>query len=247
MLRPRLIPVILVDDQLHMVKTTRFQDRHYLGDPLNAAYVFSGFEVDELIVLDIDASPSGRGIPINFVQALARFTTVPLTVGGGLRSLDQIAEVLALGVEKVVLCSALAHDLRFLRDAAAAFGSSTIVACLNTLRTLSGDHRVVERDGRSLIANSAHDFALACQDAGAGEILVNSIDRDGQRCGYAIDLLCELNDRLSIPLVGLGGAGSDEHVAELLTATRIGGAAAGSLYAYAPGGRQVLLNYPQRT
>ena len=106
-MHPRLIPVLLVDHQLHLVKTIAFEQRHYLGDPLNAAYVFNGFEVDELLVLDIDARSQGRSIPSHFVQALARFAQVPLCVSGGISSLDQIHDLLALGVEKVALSSAL--------------------------------------------------------------------------------------------------------------------------------------------
>jgi len=117
MLRPRLIAALLVDAQLHLLKTIAFEQRHYLGDPLNAAYVFSGYEVDELLVLDIDASPQGRPIPARFVEALARFTRVPLTIGGGITTLEQIHDLLALGVEKVALSAALTQNLTFLQQA----------------------------------------------------------------------------------------------------------------------------------
>jgi cyclase len=246
MLRTRRIPVILVNDKLHMVKTTAFGDRHDLGDPLNAAYVFSGFEVDELIVLDIDATRQGRGIPLSFVQALARFTTVPLTVGGGIRTLKQIEEIVALGVEKVVLCSVLGQGVAFLREAADTFGSSTIVACLNSAAAPdgSGEYQVFDSDG-TLIAPSALAFAKSCEDAGAGEILVNAMDRDGRRNGYAVALMRSLNERLAVPLVALGGAGGEADVQELLSATPVAGVAAGRLHVYAPGSREVLLNYPQ--
>ena len=134
MLRPRLVASLLVDQHLHLVKTRQFADRLYLGDPLNAAYVFSGFEVDELLVLDIDATPQGRTIPLPFVEALARFTTVPLTVGGGIHRLEQIHDLLALGVEKVALSAVLAHDFGFLQQAAERFGSSTITVILKSLQ-----------------------------------------------------------------------------------------------------------------
>lgn len=250
MLRPRLIASLLVDQQLHLVKTRRFVDRYDLGDPLNAAYVFSGFEVDELLVLDIDATPQGRCIPLAFVEALARFTSVPLTVGGGIRSLEQIHDLLAVGVEKVALSSVLATDFAFLQQAAERFGSSTISVVLNANSSAPGGPLAwfgrpnSQQPGQALI-----ELALAVQQAGAGELIVQAVDRDGLRQGYAVSQLAELNDTLSIPLVALGGCGLQDHLAELLRSTPLSGLAAGSLFVYAPQtptphGRQVLLNYP---
>ena len=113
MLKPRLITSLLVDSNQHLVKTTNFKKRHYLGDPLNSAYIFSGFEVDELLVLDIDASLEKRTISFDFVEALASFTSVPLTVGGGVSNLSQIKQLLSYGVEKVVLSSKISNNLNF--------------------------------------------------------------------------------------------------------------------------------------
>jgi len=251
MLSPRLIASLLVDKQLHLVKTRRFVDRHYLGDPLNAAYVFSGFEVDELLVLDIDATPHGRCIPLPFVEALARFTSVPLTVGGGIQSLEQIHDLLAVGVEKVALSAVLATDFAFLQRAADRFGSSTISVVLN-IQEPSGfaDYSITSaiasfgRPDPAALPQPLLELALACQRAGAGELVLNHVERDGTRQGYAVHLLSALNDHLTIPLVGLGGCGHHDHTAELLAATRLSGMAAGSLFAYAPDSREVLLNYP---
>ena len=251
MLLPRLIPVLLVDHQLNLVKTTSFAERHYLGDPLNAAYVFSGFEVDELLLLDIDASPQGRSIPFRFVEALARFARVPLCVGGGITKLEQIHDLLKLGVEKVALSAVLNRDFTFLHQAVERFGSSTISVVLNCLEptgsldsdlssVLSCFGRPEDANGRQLLL----DRALACQEAGAGELVLNYVQRDGNRTGYAVPQLAALNRQLTIPLVGLGGCGNNCHLAELLEATRLSGIAAGSLFAYSPDSRQVLLNYP---
>ena len=251
MLLPRLIPVLLVDDQLNLVKTTSFDHPHYLGDPLNAAYVFSGFEVDELLLLDIDASPQGRSIPFRFVEALARFARVPLCVGGGITKLEQIHELLALGVEKVALSSVLNRDFTFLHQAVDRFGSSTISVVLNCLEPpgISSDlSSVLAFFGRPDDANGSQSLlkrALACQEAGAGELVLNYVQRDGNRTGYAVSQLAALNRQLTIPLVGLGGCGTTSHLSELLEATRLSGLAAGSLFAYSPDTRQVLLNYPQ--
>lgn len=241
MLKPRLIPALLLDHQLHLVKTTRFGDRHYLGDPLNAAYVFSSYEVDELMVLDIDATPARRSIPFPFVAALARFTTVPLTVGGGIHSLEQIQALVALGVEKVALSSVLDHDFAFLAQATHHFGSSTITVVLNVLsRAHEPPMAQFGRDGeiKPLAA-----LAQACEQAGAGELVIHHRGLEGTRSGYAIPLLAELNDRLTIPLVALGGCLNHQHIDALLTATPLSGVAVGSMFVYSPGTREVLLNY----
>jgi len=246
MLRPRLIATLLVDSQLLLVKTIGFSQRHYLGDPLNAAYVFSGFEVDELLVLDIDASPQGRSIPLHFVEALARFTAVPLTIGGGITSLDQIHDLLALGVEKIAFSAALHQNFNFLQQAAARFGSSTISVVLNVQHR--GEDHPLAWFGRPKPGTAGQpllDLALACEQAGAGELVLNAVDRDGSRSGFDVEVLTRLNEQLTIPLVALGGCGSHGHIAELLEATPLSGVAAGSLFVYAPGTREVLLNYPQ--
>ncbi len=251
MLKPRLIPVLLVDHQLHLVKTTAFARRHYLGDPLNAAYVFSGFEVDELFVLDIDATPQGRSIPVRFVEALARFARVPLSVGGGITSLEQIHELLALGVEKVALSAVLQHEFSFLQQAADRFGSSTISVVLNVSEPsgpndsdLASAMACFGRPDSSDASQPLLDLARACEQAGAGELVLNYVQRDGTRTGYSVAQLAALNRQLTIPLVGLGGCGSHRHIAELLAATPLSGVAAGSLFAYAPESPEVLLNYP---
>lgn len=246
MLQPRLIPALLVDSQLQLVKTINFGSRHYLGDPLNAAYVFSGFEVDELLVLDIDASSQGRCIPLPFVASLARFTSVPLTVGGGISSLEQIHDLLALGVEKVALSTALSREFSFLQRAADHFGSSTISVILNV--HISDQEPVLAWFGRPDSAvgpgRPLVELAVACQQAGAGELLIQAADRDGQRQGYAVQVLVELNRRLTIPLVALGGCGNHGHIAELLQASPLSGVASGSLFVYAPDSKEVLLHYP---
>jgi cyclase len=245
MLRPRLIAALLVDAQMHLVKTTSFNHRHYLGDPLNAAYVFSGFEVDELLVLDIDATSHGRCIPAAFVEALARFTRVPLTIGGGITTIDQIHDLLALGVEKLALSAALSHNFSFLQQAADRFGSSTISVVLNV------QHQSLEqplgwfgRPNPRTPGQPLAQLALACENAGAGELVLNSIDSDGCRNGFDVSLLSSLNSQLTIPLVALGGCGNHTHIAELLAASSLSGVAAASLFVYAPGTQEVLLNYP---
>jgi len=249
--QPRLIASLLVDDHLHLVKTTSFESRHYLGDPLNAAYVFSGFEVDELLVLDIDATPQGRSIPLKFIESLSRFTSVPLCIGGGISSIEQIQEYLALGVEKVALSSVLDSNFGFLAEAADRFGSSTISVIINSFdsqdqsRSEAGFTKAcLGRPGQGKTSHPLFDLALACQNAGAGELIINHANRDGTFKGFSIPPLIELNRSLKIPLVAVGGCGSNTNISELLSATSISGIAAGSMFCYANKNREVLLNYP---
>lgn len=247
MLSPRLIPTLLVDSQLHLVKTTQFGSRQYLGDPLNAAYVFSGFEVDELLVLDIDATAQGRSIPLKFVAALARFTSVPLTVGGGITTLEQIHDLLAFGVEKVALSAALTHDFSFLQRAVDQFGSSTISVILNVRNQSNGLALAWygrPDDPSTGAGRPLEELSRACQNVGAGELVIQAVDRDGKRQGFDVSALVELNRNLCIPIVALGGCGHQGHISELLQASPLSGIAAGSFFVYAPDSNQVLISYP---
>lgn len=232
---------------MHLVKTKQFTDRHYLGDPLNAAYVYSGYKVDELLVLDIDATIIGRSISLAFVEALARFTRVPLTVGGGIRTVSEIQNLLALGVERVVLGGVLANDFTFLQQAVDRFGSSTISVMINVLKTPDGNVQgYFGRDGKAQVLRLVK-LACACEAAGAGEVVVYDVEREGTRKGFDVNIYSALNDALKIPLVALGGCGNEQHIEELLNTTRVSGIAAGSLLVYAPGTQEVLLNYPHPT
>ena len=139
MLYPRLIPSLLVNEKQELVKTICFKNRNYLGEPLNIAHIFSAFEADELLVLDIDASKNKKCISLDFVKSLSTFTKVPLTVGGGISNLDQIYEILSLGVERMALSSALNDDFRLLNKAANSCGSSSISVIVNTYRSKIGE------------------------------------------------------------------------------------------------------------
>ena len=244
MLKPRLITSLLVDSSQHLVKTIKFENRNYLGDPLNAAYIFSCFEVDELLVLDIDASLEDRTIPYDFVKALASFTKVPLTVGGGISDLKQIQNLLSFGVEKVALSSKIYNNLSFLEEAANKFGSSSISVIINVKydfekKTQLGFlGRAETGKGKNI-----ESLVIDIQNAGAGELIINNLDLDGTRSGFDISLMKKLNERLKIPLVALGGAGQIRDIEELLSATPLNGIACGTFFVYGNELNDVLLNY----
>ncbi len=243
MLKPRLITSLLVDSNQHLVKTINFKKRHYLGDPLNSAYIFSGFEVDELMVLDIDASLEKRTISFAFVEALASFTSVPLTVGGGVSNLSQIRQLLSYGVEKVVLSSKISNNLDLLKNAANQFGSSSISVIINTKHNSNGE--TCAYFGRPEISNPKplESIAREIQNSGAGELIINNIEREGTRTGFDIKILEKLNNDLTIPIVAMGGCGHLNHIKELLSSTPINGIACGSFFVYGNDYKEVLLNY----
>ena len=249
MLRRRVIPSLLVDSNGYLVKTQQFNNRVYLGDPLNAAYIFSEYLADELIVLDIDASRENRCIPIGFVKALGKFTNVPLAVGGGISKLAHIEKILAAGVERVVLGSALSSSLGFLSEASRSFGSSSISVIVSYV----GLDRI--SDGLSHLdlflsaygPGALEDLVLACEDHGCGELIIYDTKRDGTSIGFDLQLFSRLSSRLSVPLVVAGGCGSDDHVTELFNRSCVSGVAIGSNFVFAPNSKQVLLSYPEES
>ncbi len=247
MLLPRLIPTLLVDESLNLVKTTAFQQRHYIGDPLNSAYIFSGFEADELVVLDIDASRKRRTISYEFVKALATFTSVPLCVGGGICNLEQIKNLLALGTERIALSASLNNNFKLLEEASNRFGSSSITVIINCFKD-EEDSYLGSFGLPSTNSNRKIDqLCIDCQNAGAGELIINNINLEGTKKGYDISLMKSLNQKLSIPLIALGGCGQLKHIEDILSATPISGVACGSFLVYAPNTYQVLLSYPDKS
>ena len=247
MLLPRLIPCLLVNSEKHLVKTTNFQKRNYIGEPLNSAYIFSSFEADELMVLDIDSSPNKRSISLEFVKALATFTSVPLCVGGGISNLDQIKSLLASGAEKVVLSSSLKNNFKLLEKASNRFGSSSISVIINCFKdendSYVGSFGLPSKESKG----DLDEMALLCEKAGAGELIVNNIYLEGTRKGFEISLLKRLNAKIKIPLVALGGCGEFKHIENLLLATPISGIACGTFLVYADKTHQVLLSYPDKS
>jgi cyclase len=242
MLRPRVIPTLLVSGGA-VVKTRAFDDARYVGDPINAVRIFSDLGADELVLLDIDATRLGRCISAREVQRIGEEADMPLAVGGGIRTVAQMRELVAAGAEKVVLGTAAVESPGLVAQAADALGSSTIVVCIDVRTTASG-REVRVRNGRVRAAWKPEALASHLAASGAGEIIVQSIDRDGTRSGYDVELVRSVSSRVVVPVVALGGAGS---VADLARAHREGGAsalAAGTMFVLRGSRRGVLLSYP---
>jgi cyclase len=242
-LTPRAIPCLLLSGA-GLVKTVRFRRPTYLGDPINIARIFNDKEVDELILLDIQATPAGHEPRLEMVASLAAECFMPLCYGGGVRTLEQMRALYAVGVEKVAINTRAVEEPAFVGAAAEAFGSQGVVVAIDVGRGWLGRRRVRVRGGRKGTSLDPAEHARRMQEMGAGEILLTSVDRDGTMAGYDLDLVREVVGAVSIPVVACGGAGS---VADLGAVVRQGGAAAaaaGSLFVFSGPNRAVLVSYP---
>jgi cyclase len=244
MYRPRVIPVMLLDEQGHAVKTQQFRKRIDLGDPVNAVSLFNAFRVDELVLLDIDASRQRRTTAEHLLADIASEAKMPFSVGGGIRTLDDIRRMLALGAEKVVLSTSAIERPDFVQEAAATFGSSSIMVCLNVKRRFLGKKSVYHAAQSQYESWSPLEFAQLMEEKGAGELIIQSVDNDGMMGGYDAELVESISAQLSVPVIALGGAGNLEHLVQLYARTTVSALAAGSLFVFQDANRGVMINYP---
>jgi cyclase len=244
MLRPRIIPCLLIHNG-GLVKTIRFGAPKYVGDPLNAVRIFNEKEVDELMVFDIDASRHLREPDYKLIGNLARECRMPLSYGGGVKTVEQFDRIIGLGVEKVAVSSAVVDDLTLISRAAARVGSQSVVAVIDVKRSgLLRKPEVVTLNATKRSGLEPSVFAAKLQELGAGEIVLNNVDSDGEMKGYDFDLIDSVRNAISTPLTVLGGAGSLDDIRSLVNRYGIIGAAAGSLFVFKGKYRAVLINYP---
>lgn len=247
MLRPRLIPCLLVHNR-GLVKTVRFTDRKYVGDPINAVRTFNEKLVDELMVLDIDATMLKREPDYRMIANLANESRMPLCYGGGIATLGQIDRVISLGVEKVALSSAIIADPGLAARAADRVGAQSIVLVLDVKKTgLFRHYEVVTHNATRRTGLDPVQFVARVANSGVGEVVINAVDRDGTMEGYDLELVSRIRDATSLPITVLGGAGSTEHIADLWKRESIVGAGAGSLFVFKGKYRAVLISYPNES
>lgn len=246
MLRARIIPCLLVQDG-GLVKTQKFKDAKYVGDPINAVKIFNEKEADELMVLDIDASVKGLEPDFKLIENLAAECRMPLCYGGGVTRAEQAAQIIAMGVEKVAVSSAAIENPSLLTEMAAAVGKQSVVAVLDVRKKkglFSKGFEVCTHNASKEVKQDPVTLAKTLQDAGAGEIVINFVDHDGMMHGYDLDYASEFKRVLSVPVTFLGGAGSLDHINQLIHRLGVVGAAAGSLFVFKGKYRAVLINYP---
>jgi cyclase len=243
-LRPRIIPCLLVHEG-GLVKTVGFKEPKYVGDPINAVKIFNEKEADELIVLDIDATARSAEPDYKLIANLAAECRMPLCYGGGVRSAEQARRIIGLGVEKVSISAAALADPPLVTRIADQIGRQSVVVVLDAKkRLLARDPEVWTHNGSRNTKRTVLDVAVQMESLGAGEIVVNSIDHDGQMKGYDLALAARVREALYVPMTVLGGAGSLADIGRLVGTCGVIGAAAGSLFVFKGAYRAVLINYP---
>jgi imidazole glycerol-phosphate synthase subunit HisF len=246
MLYPRIIPCLLVHNK-GLVKTVKFKDPKYVGYPINAVKIFNEKEVDELIVVDIDASAQNSEPDYKMIENLAIECRMPFCYGGGIKTVDQAHRIFNLGVEKISISSAAVENPSIVSEMAERVGNQSIVVVMDVhKKSLSGKYEVMTYNGTHSTGLNPIEFAIEMEKLGAGEIVINSIDLDGTMKGYDLNLINKVRNEIHIPMTVMGGAGSFEDIGLVIKQHGIIGAAAGSLFVFKGKYRAVLISYPNK-
>jgi len=245
MLMPRVMPCLLLKNGA-LVKTVKFRDPGYIGDPINAIRIYNEKEVDELIFLDISATIEKREPPYKVLSEIASECFMPVTYGGGVRDVETIRRILSLGIEKVAINSHAVDNPDFVHAAADKFGSSTIVVSIDVRRKLFDRYEVFIHSGRKGTGLDPVELAVKMERMGAGEILLNSIDRDGTQEGYDLELIKTVTSAVGVPVIACGGAGKIDDFRAAVKESGASACAAGSMVVYFGRNRAVLITFPER-
>ena len=243
MLKTRVIPALLIDNY-NLVKGAKFKNHKYVGDPVNAVKIFNDKEVDEIIFLDISATLHNRGINFNLLEDIVSQAFMPFGYGGGIKDIQQIKDLFKLGVEKVVLNSAVIDNPELILEASSLFGSQSIVVSVDVKKNLFGQYKVYKESGTKDTGLDPISWCLEAEKAGAGEILLTSIDKEGTGKGYDLNLIENISSVLQIPLVASGGA---SEVNDFLRAVKSGASAVsgGDFFTFYGKHKAVLITYPK--
>lgn len=244
MLSVRVMPCLLVKDR-RLVKTVKFNHPSYIGDPVNAIKIYNEKEVDELILVDISATIENKPPSFSLITEIADECFMPLCYGGSIRSLEDIKKIFSLGVEKVAINSYAAESPQFIKKASEMFGSQSIIISMDVRKSILGSYTVYTNSGKKSLRLDPVSYARKMEGLGAGEILLNSIDRDGTWEGYDVDLLKKVTDAVSIPVIALGGAGRIDHFSDAVK-SGASACAIGSMAVYQGKNKGVLINFPLR-
>ncbi len=244
MLRPRIIPCLLIDKN-RLVKTQNFKDPKYVGDPLNAVKIFNEKIVDEIMVIDISCSRDGKEPSFELIRKLAAECRMPLCYGGGIKTIKQAKKILSLGVEKVSLSSVVFDEPEIVKQLSDEIGAQSVVVTLDVKKKRFGSSYVIHTiNGKKKQSQSLSDILAFCINNGVGEIVINSIDHDGLMKGYDEVLIKQVKQHINVPLTVLGGAGSLSDMKKIYDENGIVGMAAGSYFVFKGKFRAVLISYP---
>ncbi|MBE7433563.1 MAG: imidazole glycerol phosphate synthase subunit HisF [Anaerolineales bacterium] len=243
MIRPRVIPALLLRGQ-GLVKTVKFKEPKYLGDPINIVRIFNDKEVDELVLLDITATPENRGPQFDLLKNITSEAFIPLAYGGGIRSMNDVRKLLSIGIEKLIMNTSAVENPSLIRETADHAGSQAAVVSIDVKKGLLGKYEVFTHCGQKKTWLDPVKHAVEMEKMGAGEIIINSIDRDGTMQGYDVELVRKVADSVQVPVVACGGAGNLFDVSEVIKQGHASAAAAGSIFVFQGPLRGVLISYP---
>tara|TARA_B110000211_G_C14093037_1_gene560503 strand:- start:1820 stop:2542 length:723 start_codon:yes stop_codon:yes gene_type:complete len=225
------------------VKTVKFKSPKYVGDPINAVKIFNEKEVDELIVLDIDATVNGVEPNYKMIEHLANESRMPLCYGGGVKTAAQAQKIIKLGVEKVAISSEAVSNPELLSEIASIIGRQSVVVVIDVKKSLFGSYEIYSHNGKRKVKRNLFEFIAELESIGIGELVINSIDNDGVMKGYDLALIKKVRDCVNLPLTVLGGAGSVDDIINLIDEYKIIGASAGSLFVFKGIYKAVLISY----
>ena len=248
MLRSRIIPCLLISQQ-GLVKTIKFDKPKYVGDPINAVKIFNEKKVDELIILDIDASKNKKPPDLKKLKIIANESRMPLTYGGGITTIEQAKSIISLGYEKISISSYALENPEIIRDISSEIGSQSVVLTIDYKSNfISKGYSVFTINGMKRHKINIFEFAKKAEALGAGEILFNSIDRDGTMTGYDVKFAKDVRNKVNTQISFLGGAKDILDMQNLISSIGIVGAAAGSMFVFKGSFKAILLNYqkPER-
>ncbi len=240
--RPRIIPVLLIDNQ-DLVKTVQFKNPTYLGDPINAVKIFNIKGIDELSILDISATKNTNEPDFELLKDIASQAFMPLSYGGGVKTIEQIKKLFSIGYEKVVINTAFYENPELIRQAADYAGSQSIVVSID-VKKVNGVNKVVINAGQKVIEQTPVEYAKRAEEYGAGELFLNSIDNDGMMHGYDLQLVQSVVNAVNIPVVACGGAGGISDLKKVLKGSGAHAAAGGSMFVFYGRLKAVLITAP---
>jgi cyclase len=245
MLQTRVIPCLLLKEE-SLVKTVKFDKYNYIGDPINTVRIFNELEVDELLFLDINSTTTNKPINFKILSEIADECFMPLGYGGGIRTVEDIKKIFSIGLEKVAINSYATEDPDFISRAADLYGSQSIIGSMDVKKNFWGKYEVFTQAGKKKFKKDPVEWAIELEKKGAGELLITSIDRDGTWKGYDVDLVKSITSEVSIPVIASGGAGSLQHLKEVVHQGNASAVALGSMVVYQKEGLGVLINFPSR-
>ena len=244
MLRSRVIPCLLIHNN-GLVKTVKFKDKTYIGDPINTVKIFNEKQVDELMILDIDATVLGKEPNFKLIDKLANESRMPLCYGGGIKTSKEADKIFNLGVEKIALSSTAVNNPELISEISNMVGSQSVVAVLDIKKSIFGRYEIVTHNSKKKFDGNIETTINQLIERGVGELVINSVDHDGVMKGYDFALLDKVYALTSVPLTILGGAGSLSDITEAVERYKIVGVAAGSLFVFKGKYKAVLINYPE--